>query len=735
MFIWMKRLFLLSVLGLGVPSYAQPTTGAYITDPQSEWVQDEATNAVSTPNKLLCFMASTRPDAMVNKGQYLALINESKCDSSRGDASASTNSGGGQSTEYTRMSVTSSRATNSSPQIVKGHAEVVNDEGTLNTYFYGEQTAAPSASAPNGEAFLDYAGATADGLTAMRGKLTVGGTGITFSEAILAQGQTFGTAMKLTVDGDSGSGVVRVPDWNTGGNKTYTIGYDNTTFCRSDGTNEVCFSRKRSDAKKSTWRYGVYNADGSRYDVGTPGFSIKSSTGSYGWANYWGIWLNEGVTDGQALTSGDGKTAYTVKVAKGKLTKKTKVATTLAAISNVPIRAWIKISGNAQENEYQFYWDKSTSKFVVTSENQCGQNGCYAKRVTGTEFTPQEASQLLTVGGNQRDVWGWSDSLGGPVHLPHATIAAGSGAVSYKTREVVRPGDTSVPSSFKCLRNCATSVSLSGFDGTNSPWDFASTFWEVQTSDVKSYTWDAARYEMRDSGGIVGTPSLTKAQWEKGWRWGMNFTLVDGTADLTAVKCPWNNNLCPWKADDVYSTTYQWDMGPNDWNTGTFLMKSDSTYVSFTPPQSATFTVPQDVTKYGEYAGATMNLQYEGFGELHGIPGACFNESDNQPADCGPNTRWVPAFAIADGSSVTIRGETKYVKGLESEIRFARVAGTAAANGVTLGSAADLPATVTINSASDQTDPSNSANSSIYPGSYAGVNFSQEPAVIHGVVQ
>ncbi len=330
-----KLLPLLAALVLATPAGAQPTKGAYVTDPQSEWVQDQSTDAISTANKLLCYMASTRPDAMVNKGQYIAFINEPKCDSNRGDASASTNSGGGGSTQYTRMSVTSTRDSNTAPQVLKGHAEVNDDVGTVQVYFYGEQTAPPSATAPNGEAFLDYAGATVDGSVGLRGRLTATATGLEFSERQLYGGQNYDTRLKLAVTGDNGSGIVQAPSRQAGGNQTYTFGYNATKFCRSDGATEVCFSRKRSDAKKSTWRYGVYNADGSRYDVGTPGFSVKTSSGAYGWANYWNIWLPAGVQNGQTVTSSDGRTTYTVKKSGGRLIKSTKITTTLASLSKV----------------------------------------------------------------------------------------------------------------------------------------------------------------------------------------------------------------------------------------------------------------------------------------------------------------------------------------------------------------------------------------------------------------
>lgn len=53
---------------------AAPTSGAYTTDPQNEYTADQATREVVQPSQILCYLSNTRPDAMVNKGQYVALI-------------------------------------------------------------------------------------------------------------------------------------------------------------------------------------------------------------------------------------------------------------------------------------------------------------------------------------------------------------------------------------------------------------------------------------------------------------------------------------------------------------------------------------------------------------------------------------------------------------------------------------------------------------------------------------
>ena len=64
---------------------------------------------------------------------------------------------------------------------------------------------------------------------------------------------------------------------------------------------EKCKSTDRDLAKVSVWEYGLYNQDGSRYNLKNPGFELEgpeltegtTSVGTpYAWADYWGVWLD-----------------------------------------------------------------------------------------------------------------------------------------------------------------------------------------------------------------------------------------------------------------------------------------------------------------------------------------------------------------------------------------------------------------------------------------------------------
>ena len=742
-----------------------PTSGAYVNDPQSEYVQDQTSEGTSQASKILCYMANTRPDAMVNLGAYVAFIDESKCATDRADAKNSSSEGAGSSTNYTRMRLTSTRLSNSSPQIVRGHASV--SMGPANTsayvYIYASGSEAPSATAPNGVVTMEMSAlATANNQRIMRGKISANASGLQFS-----MNQTGGGNYQLYVSGNdtAGSGAIRFPTQS--GTQTLTFGYNSSVFCRNDGTNPtICFDRSKANAKTSVWRYGVYDdTTGNRYDIGTPGFPVKNTANNeYGFASYWGIWFPTSVSTGATLQSLDASPVnYTVVKTGGRLTKVTLVSSTLNEVAKVPFnfmpQTTTSVTGGSLTaySTYEAYWDSANSNFSITSVVTCTPGtGCFKTNVSMTA-TPAEMNSATTKTFGLQSMSfglnGWSQGLGGNLMIPATTLSAltpGTSPVKYNVQSVVRPGD-SVPATLKCARDCPSYALLN-----------AATISEVYTSgtkqkgggtasaDVVTYTWNPTSYTLSDASGSLSNALLTgktlPTQYTGGIRSG---ALVDATgtkwSNTGSMACPGSggNFYCDFKANEepVY---YVWENGTNDFQSATFLKKTaDNTVIEFTPPQAATFDVPNDATKYGTFAGAKLNLQFMGFGNLAGIPGRCFDPANNQPANCGPNTRYVPAFSIPENTAssllgkITINNTTKWVKYLDREIRFSKagvvgVSGYSMPADITLGDVNNLPAAMVLTG--DANDPSVSSNSN-YAGSVAAGDFLAAPAVIHGVVQ
>jgi hypothetical protein len=464
------------------------------------------------------------------------------------------------------------------------------------------------------------------------------------------------------------------------------------------------------------------------------------------------------VTHGATLQSlASSPTNYTVVKTGGRLTKVTLVSSTLNEVAKVPFnfmpQTTIGVTGGTLTayNTYEGYWDSSANNFAITSQVTCGQTGCFKTQVSYTA-TALQMNSATTVGGNSMGLNGWSQALGGNLMIPATTLTGATTAVKYNVQSVVMPGDATVPATLKCARDCPSYALLN----SNSISEVYTTGTKQKgggtaSAAVVSYTWSASNYTLSDGAGSLTNSLLTgktlPPQYMGGIRSG---ALVDATGNkwsaTGSMDCGGAQGngqfFCDFKANGE-STYYVWENGTNDYQSATFLKKTDNSVVAFTPPQSATFDVPNDSTKYGTFAGAKLNLQFMGFGNLGGIPGRCFSPQTNQPDNCGPTTRYVPAFSIPENTvnsqlgKLTINNATKWVKYLDREIRFKRVGvvgtnGYAVPNGITLGLAANLPAAMVLTGDAD--DPSVSSNSN-YAGAVTANDFLAAPSVIHGVVQ
>lgn len=201
-------------------------------------------------------------------------------------------------------------------------------------------------------------------------------------------------------------------------------------------------------------------------------------------------------------------------------------------------------------------------------------------------------------------------------------------------------------------------------------------------------------------------------------------------ASLPDIECAWvADTYCAYEIATQVDEFYRWETGTKDYNTQFFLYDtSASEYITFSKPQVALYQVPANTDgnkPYGNLANSKLRLHFEGFGELH-VAEICVDEDTNEETDCSSSgTRSVPSMTIPDGSTVTIGGETKYVKALEGEERFKYLNGmTASGQGIDLGQTANLPAEVTL---TDADDPSNAANTDKYPGAFARSLFCPSP--------
>jgi hypothetical protein len=172
---------------------------------------------------------------------------------------------------------------------------------------------------------------------------------------------------------------------------------------------------------------------------------------------------------------------------------------------------------------------------------------------------------------------------------------------------------------------------------------------------------------------------------------------------------------------------YTWVTGAQQWQQSLWLTAAGST-VAFDAPQNISYTVPNDPA-YGSYAGTPILLQFNGFGNLYGIPGSCVDPVTNAQVACNtPNARYVPLFSIPDGATMTLPNPSTplIVKALNAEIRLKNLGPSAST------ACASMPLTAVSPPSGGTHDPSDSADSF-----YIGVKptVTAAPKVIDGVVQ
>jgi hypothetical protein len=105
-------LFSLLALGSEAALAAPPSTAPYTTDSQFTYVEDATSQSIGQVNMIVCFMSSMRPDALVNQGDYIALVDQNQCDKNhRSSSSNSAPATVGVVRLYMTATVNSSRPT------------------------------------------------------------------------------------------------------------------------------------------------------------------------------------------------------------------------------------------------------------------------------------------------------------------------------------------------------------------------------------------------------------------------------------------------------------------------------------------------------------------------------------------------------------------------------------------------------------------------------------------------
>ncbi|MCA8944491.1 MAG: hypothetical protein KDB80_18160, partial [Planctomycetes bacterium] len=396
-----------SVQGLSVPAQValveaqsagslqlSPGVAAAITydeDPTQFWIHDEAMDPLNTVNMILCSVKQTGYDdpTVLNKGPYVALVG---CEERGGDGGGAGR--GGDSTQYQRFVVDSSRASASAPHIVKFWFENSGDQGGL---IYGKVTisGSPTATAPYGKFDLEFKQlglnqAHDDPNIEFRGYLRtverddgqaefafymlegdpdspVGVGQQAFRQRARLVGTTTGAAGRAYSESKSA--------WNNGGGTTvsqaeYYLQFNSNYVARKKVSGaSIIKVFDRNSFTTQVYRYGVYDASTGERIESVSGFGVENTNGVHGWAGYHGLWFPDHVTltNGETLTrrSYDSNTpdeTYTAVVVPGRLEKRTRVSSTLGNLAGEDLEVFDPNAGT----EIRVQWDGTNLVKVAT---------------------------------------------------------------------------------------------------------------------------------------------------------------------------------------------------------------------------------------------------------------------------------------------------------------------------------------------------------------------------------
>jgi hypothetical protein len=712
---------------------APSATSAYMTDPQNEYVQDKTSDSISSLNMVLCIFGSMGAGERVNTGPYIALVDMNKCDAKQASGSAA------GATNYATAVLDVTRASNDDPMVGKVWLSMTEEGSSVDVFVHLSATESPSAAHPYGLFRLDYLGKK-NGVTGFNGF-------VDSQPSTISQFETGpnsdNTAMTLSASSTTaGSGTIGV----TGGS-SFNFAYDANYFRRSDGTDDQCFDRSRANATRSVWQYGTYDAnDGSRVDMAHPGFQISATqagTKYYGFANYWGInfqgldlnsLADASPIPGLAVTDQrTGNTSsYTLSKVGGKLTKWTQQSTTLGALDSIPVSVAADLTGLTDSvavsgfQNWQLVWSSTTHLFTVTGMQQCSSSGCVS-----TTISP--AANVNAHAFDSAPLSGWAEAYGGSVNIPPtgAPHAAADG-VYYYAQSTVVPGSTSL--ALYCLSQCPTAASLAAFSAGNaqgSPYGNSTgqQWYSAAAANTVSYSFDSGGLEDNSGGTAMPIVLEQPGQYPDGSMYAQNGINTGRLFDapLSALNCQGTvpaGTVCEPSNPTTY---YNWVTGSQQWQQSLWL-SSGSSAVAFDPPQNVPYTVPNS-SAYGSFAGKTILLQFNGFGNLYGIPGSCVDPVNNAAVSCDtPNARYVPLFSLPDGATMTLPSSATalVVKALNAEVRLANLGPSASTACAAMSLANVAPPTGGTHDPSDSSD-----------AFYIGVKptVTAAPKVIDGVIQ
>jgi hypothetical protein len=688
----------------------------YFTDKVFDHVFDEATLSMEKVNSILCVMQQTAHDQMVNKGAYIAQIDEAACGIEMEDPSGNGGQSEDEAEQFQLWTVDSRRTTTDSHHAVgvwvpqegfqDEHGpgmpdntihlliEVHEEESDSNPYgifemdfaglldedpdpdkplFWGALDTAEAADGFMGFQFYEEAGNKKDQnsfyeLTEVHVNMEVDGTmGVarirdTFRE-FPHEGGGPGGPGDGPGEGD-GDGPPPPPPPGSGApgddkpeivTTEYLLAFDEEHMLRKVvGGAETCLSR--TEFSTDVWRYSLYHADGENAGQlveRDSGIPVHDAAGNFGWAGYHGLWFEHDQIPSH------GQVVYAnVFESEGDPDEYT--------VFEAPGKLWeytrneLDIAGLDGQPFEWFAFDPGAPPgspppiYQLIYEHLSGDFILMAVKEGEyfTELPPEDQLPVNRLLHPWLDMW--SQSLGGKVsHLDGDDhVVFFEERIVDANHELLAGGDLTLYGFFDQLD---TDISEEEAE--------AGDVFLPESHDI------AQPYVFQFRGDDLGLHLDTFSN-------GTSFDLV-GLVDGAVVDegpFSWGMRSGPMVADldgltdpfelfemDVH---YVYETGPNPWNVLVALQDEFDDFLSFEPPLQFTYVHSLANDRNGDptHDGATFQFEYGGKGDLHGIP--------HDPVDLdgdGFPERFTPAFSLADGVVMGPEGDEYVVKAIDME--------------------------------------------------------------------
>jgi len=656
------------------------------------WLQERSVEGVDFASMVLCLIKATGADlgTQINKGSYLATVTLNGCNKNSTPSTSVDGASTGTMYEYFVINSTSDGTNLDVKLWIPFNKDVDQDStdkeirarfifplsrsgsdiGFSEMYFKGLPTDTSGNILSNTPMAYGF----------MKPETISNGYKLIFAERANWGGGEQESWMNLTRTGTGAD--VTLSGWTQSSIWSITDGKDlPATFVVAANQNEIlrqqtfknvttapiCFNRNSSNF--NTWNYNLYDATTGLLVGANSNYQMRYGDyrGNYGGNNFWlpATALTEiySKTDKTAnITLEDGSTTKnaTVTVSDGGLWKVKKIETLLSELADMTFSTWIN------NTESRIYWDKTDQIF----KNEIGGTAVTLPTWDSIWLNGPGVSYVLRAPKTSVTVNGFTSS--------QVNWAGLSNTSKVIYRQETRASETELQSINGKTLNCVSNCPFWKTDAPNSTstqvynhnaWDVSKavnnkTFNgnnNYEAGQAYQYTYNHAQRKLFNTDTSYASNAI-----EIGGNLRTNWTSTDNAKQiysgalvldqdhplLTDViansKCTWNANyICGWDYENTLTEYYYWRSGEYHWDKQ-WTVKIDGVAPTLSDPVMVKYTCPAGRTDCTP--GSKVVLNYNGPGQLWGIPNRCVSADDyTVSVNCNDNSvnkQWLNKFNL-----------------------------------------------------------------------------------------